>query len=211
MTGSKKGFSLVEIMVVLVIITSLAVISGPALSSLAKGQDITQAGALLEQTMNQARQIAITENRRIEVRFFQYDSPEIPGVDEEYRSMRIVALQDNGEAIPVSKILNLPKSIVINQSSELSPLISEVSRTKTYDGSDDPIDTLPVIGQPAETKYITFRSDGSTDLDPSGGESGKWFLTLHDNESDSTTGTAPDNWVTIQVEPLIGTVTVHRP
>jgi len=120
-----KAFSLIEIMVVLVIVSILGAVSGPAIMSIMKGNNVTQAGILIEQTLTRARQLALTQNRTVQVRLYSYADSSVPGSQEEFRVMQLYQREDDGSEVPVGKVIELPDGAIINTSSTLSPLIGD--------------------------------------------------------------------------------------
>jgi hypothetical protein len=56
-----------------------------------------------------------------------------------------------------------------------------------------------------------FTASGATDLLPTGGPSGSWFLTLHAETKGDGLSIPPPNFVTIQVDPVSGTLEFFRP
>ena len=76
---SRKAFSLVELLIVIVIIGIITGFAVPAITGMLKSSQLTQASGQLVDTVALARQTAMSKNRAIEVRFYRYADNEIPG------------------------------------------------------------------------------------------------------------------------------------
>lgn len=70
--NSKKGFTLVELLVVISIIVVLAAASVPVLRAFSKGQKLEQSARILISTLSDARRLAVTKRARTAVVFFSY-------------------------------------------------------------------------------------------------------------------------------------------
>src|SRR4051812_23859921 len=74
-----RGFSLIELMVVMLIIGIIAAFVVPATSNILKGSQMTQGSQILYDQISLARQYALSKNHPVEVRFIRYADPEVPG------------------------------------------------------------------------------------------------------------------------------------
>ncbi|MEE2724274.1 MAG: prepilin-type N-terminal cleavage/methylation domain-containing protein, partial [Verrucomicrobiota bacterium] len=74
-----KGFTLIEVLVVLSIIAVIVAFTIPAMAPALKGSKLRQSADQLEALLARAHQKAITENSPVEVRFFRFEDPESPG------------------------------------------------------------------------------------------------------------------------------------
>ncbi len=204
--STRRAFSLVELLVVVAVLGIVATFAIPAATSILRATSVTRGGAVVEQTMMRARQLALSQNRNVEVRLYQYDDEEILGDDKQFRGLQIVMIEDDGTPKPSGKVQVIPSGAAINESSALSPLISDRPTNSGSSGLQ-----IPKVGSNYDWVSVTFRPDGSTDLDQAGGENGKWFLTVHDGNYDVSESAAPENYYTVQIEPLLGSVRGHRP
>ena len=83
-----KGFTLIEVLVVLSIIAVIVAFTIPAMAPALKGSKLRQSADQLEALLAGAHQRAITENRPVEVRFFRFEDPESPGSLPMYRAVQ---------------------------------------------------------------------------------------------------------------------------
>lgn len=184
----------------------------PSAAGVLKGNALTTGGILVEQALTQARQLALTKNHRIELRFLSYIDPSSAISDARIQGVQIYEIDDNGTVLPVGRLQHLPEGIAVNTSSSLSNLISDASRQKSFGSSKDPKSPLPGNISNYSATYVQFLPDGSTDLSTSGGgDSGKWYLTLQASTDNISSATVPKNFITIQVDPVSGTLKSLRP
>ncbi len=208
-TRLRRAFSLTELLVVIAVLGILAGFAIPAATNILRANDTTRAGAVIEQAMLRARQLALSQNRKVEVRLYKYNDSLALGDDAQYRGLQIVRIEEDGTAKAAGKVQSLPSGAVINESSALSPLITELTTKQGSAGLR--VSKAGENGRDYEWIAVTFLPDGSTDLDESGGESGKWFVTVHDGIHPVSDGTPPSNYYTVQIEPLLGSVRGYRP
>jgi len=181
------GFSLVEMLVVVSIIIILAVVTLPAFNSIAIGSNINRAGQILSDQMALARLTATTKNRDVEVRIFK-----IPGAQQDiWGGVQLWIAEQTASGstnIPFGRLVALPDNIVIDVSR--SPLLNGIS------GSSP----LPQYGS-RDYCGFRFRANGSLGIGASGFDN--YLTVIRDG--------APDNFYTIQVNPVTGKTTVYRP
>src|SRR5438128_1445985 len=75
----QKAFTLIELLVVVGIMVVIMAFALPAVNSVLRGSQITQTGQMVCDQLALARQAALSKNHPIEVRFYQFGEPEIPG------------------------------------------------------------------------------------------------------------------------------------
>ena len=216
-----RAFSLLELIAVILIIGIIAAFVIPAMPTILRGTQMTQAEQILTDQVKLARQFAVTRNHSVQVRFIRYADPEAPGEQGAdittgyYRAIPLVEILDNGAAVPIDKPQLLPTSIVIN-AGNFSTLISNsdmqppkhASKARSGDDGGDP--GLP-RGIDWNYDYVSFRflPDGSTNLNSTSGV--VWCVTLHNINDKPTGNTPPPNFVTLQVDPVSGAVRIYRP
>lgn len=206
---SRTAFSLIELIAVISIIVIIAAFAVPAANTILRGSQLTQAAQLVSGQLSLARQQALTRNRSIEVRFFQYADGEQPGEQPDspesgkYRAIQMFEVLENGVPIPLSKLERLPVSIVFNDKA-LSTIIED--KTPQAPTPSDP--ELP-RGVNKHYKYVSFRfrPDGSTDLSPIK----QWYITLHSLTDEVQGSTPPPNFFTVQIDPVSGSTRNYRP
>ncbi len=141
----RRGFTLVEMLVVIGIIIALMAVAVPALLAFRKGQRLDQAGRSVQSLLNSARREALTSKKRIVVVLYQTEDPNDPGDLKVRHAMRIYK-QDAGYT---GEELILPRGILFAGEDKqavrvLNPLPPETSSL--------------LAGDP---KVIAFRRDGT--------------------------------------------------
>jgi uncharacterized protein (TIGR02596 family) len=206
----RSAFSLVELLVVMAIIGLLATFLAPAVSPILRGSRLTQAGDQVVAVLSLARQTALTTSHSVEVRFYQYGDPEVPGESAsspttgKYRAIQAFEYKDDGTATPAGKMAKLPLSIIIDAGATLSTLLT---LTKTWTPPDEK-PTLPIVGTKYNCCAFRFLADGSTNLSTTGA---LWFLTLHNLIDGDTMASPPSNYTTIKIDPMNGSLKAYRP
>ena len=197
------GFSLIEMLVVIAIIGIIAAISVPVAGSISRGTKLTRATQTIVDQLAIARQVAIGRNHTVEVRFYQFADPEIPGSKFAFRALQSVEMVNAHVAAPLDKVQSLPESTIIDAAPGLSSVVDPAKRTLSAG-----VDSLPRVGTSYKYVALRFRPDGSTDLLPT---AGSWFLTLHDETSGDGLTQPPANFSTIEIDPVNGALKFFRP
>ena len=219
-SSQRLGFSLLELLAVILIIGVVAVFVTPAITTILKGSQISQGEQILVDQFKLARQLALTRNRSIEVRFIRYGDPEIPGEKKNdptsggYRAIQLMEVLDSGAIVPIDKPQVLPQATIL-ATGTLSTLLSDptvktltASQSRTTDGGADP--AMPRgIEYCYDFAYFRFLRDGSTDLKTT--NSVVWCVTLVNMNDRATGGTLPANFVTLQIDPISGAIRIFRP
>jgi len=229
-----RGFSLIELMVVIFIIGIIAAFVVPAMPTILKGSQIAQGSQILADQLSLARQYALSKNHPVEVRLIRYADPEVPGEvvggasspsNGAYRAIQILETLDAVDTssgtqdfvrVPLDKPQLLPQAIVLNKG-KLSTIISEATSfpnvpSQNIAGPKDP--QLPRgIGTQYDYVWFRFMPDGSTNL-PARSTSdlnGAWCITLLNINDPPNSNTPPANFFTIQIDPVSGSMKQFRP
>lgn len=195
-TPSTRGFSLTELLVVMAILGFFVVVAMPSFRTVFVGSNLNRAGQMIGDQMALARQEAVTKNREVRVHFYKIKT----GNTEHYRAMqvwRVEPTETGTTTLPVSRLVVIPEGVIISPGNDLSPLL-------TADTSLVGTTTLSAFGNTSYVGY-RYRADGSTDTSVTVSND---YLTL---QNANATGTPPANYYTIQIDPLVGKVTVYRP
>lgn len=197
-----RGFSLVELLIVVAMVAILSVLTITALGSSMRATRLTQGTQQVLDQFHLARQFALTRNRTVETRFYQFTNES----DRGWQAMQNFELKEDGTVEPLGRMVRLPEGVLLGASAELSPLLV-ANRAKIWTATDPQI-SLPTVGTAYATRKLRFHPDGSTDL-PVGGN--HWFVTLHSDEKNETLTALPPNFSLIQVNPWTGRPQLYRP
>lgn len=209
--GPGAAFTLIELLFVCVVLGILLGLAAPAVGSLLRSSRLNHAAALLVDECNLARQMAMTKNRNVEVRFYK-----LPDDDStqnlQHRAVRLHLWSSDvpDDVEPAGELKRLPSGVIVSADSRHSTLLDFSNPNRR--GLLAKPETLPGRDGLVESVGFCFRPDGSTTLEPVDLPEGNWFLTffLEDDSTHPQTG-LPANFGTLQVEPLTGRVRLYRP
>ena len=204
-----RGFTLIEMLVVIAIILILAVGLVPAASKLVRGYALTASADSLVGTLMLARQTALTRGASVQVRLYKlpdYNQPETSGAPSTYRAIQCFVEGDatvtNGTSstplVPITRIVYLKSPATIlndtNRSTMLSLTNSLVDRN------------MPPFNQ--NYQYVSFRykPNGQTDLVDTANT-----LTVVLQNDPVVNGGFPLNFRTVRIGSPSGIVQSYRP
>ena len=205
----QNGFSLVELLAVMVVMILAASLIVPAAHSIFEGNKLAHAGQLVAGQLETARQSSISRNRSVEVRFFRCANPENPGqsINDhsswKFQAMQVLEVVNASRIVPLGKVQSLPAGKIIGSAPKLTSLFDSNKRTLRA-GTD----LIPRVGAQYEYYAVRFRPDGSTDLAPT---DAPWFLTLYDGNKGDPRDTPPPNFITVELDPANGAIKYYRP
>jgi len=156
-----------------------------------------------------ARQVASTQNRRVEVRFYQL--PSATTGKKACRSVQLWILETSGSLKAITRVSRFPEPVIISESTTATlPNPASTTSTILNNNSDTTHDAkaYPIAGV-SSYQYVSFYflPTGETDLD----HTKKWFTTLILDGSPIVANDLPANYLTVQIDPVSGKPSVFRP
>jgi uncharacterized protein (TIGR02596 family) len=221
-TSKNSAFSLLELLAVILIIGIIVAFTTPAVGTLLKGSQMSQAEQIIVDQLRLARQEALIRNHNVQVRWIRFGDPDNPGekagdpTTGYVRAIQLMEVLENGAVVPIDKPALLPQAVIVdrgpistlvNDPSLSQPIQAKASRSADGSGGDP---AMPK-GVDYNYDYVTFRyrPDGSTTLSTTSGTI--WCITLRNWNDPSNGTTPPANFVTVQVDPVSGTLRIFRP
>jgi uncharacterized protein (TIGR02596 family) len=190
------GFSLLELMLVLALVAALIALAAEGYGAAVQASSITTAADLISDAFNEARTNAVAQNTAVEVRV--YDLAPTPGATPAYTALQLHWLRTTGATPPLSHLVLLPPSVIIDATAAHSPLIASNSQAATSDSGDSRLNS--------DTRVFHFFPDGSTDLNPAT----KWFLTVR-AATQADPAHFPSDWACVSIDPTTGRSQIYRP
>jgi uncharacterized protein (TIGR02596 family) len=219
----RRGFTLVEVLIVIALIAMLLFLTVPGLKDVISGSKLTAAADQLVGDLNLARQTALKDSVTVEVRFYKYSDPSARNEQRfaAYQCFRLV--QDLNKpsdytaeriARPIfEKVKSIPQGVVLVESEQWSPLLTDESLNQ--ESNRERVRGLIPGQRDTEAEYRSFviSPEGETSLDRTGAQ--QWYLTLV-NEAEfqkapNPTALRPDNFVMLQVDPFTANVRRYQP
>lgn len=207
--GRIRGFSLVEILVVLAVIGLITAATAPTLFATMKANRLSAAGEDIVNKISLAQQMAVSRNREIELRFYHYQDPEDATSKDHYRAVIVaqpVADQSGLGGAQAAEILSeltrLRSGIVVVNDEILSPIFSESGMTDSEDRE------RVISSGNASFRSIRFFPDGSNDLTL---VTNRAYLTLADERDFEKAGSLPKNFYAVQIDHYTSRTAAYRP
>jgi uncharacterized protein (TIGR02596 family) len=188
-----RGFSLLELLVVVVLVAGLGAAAVAGYLSLNRASAVTTGAAVLSEALTEGRQEAVTQNITVEVRLYAAAG----GGADAYRTLQLHAVNANGTPA-LQAAVELPTGVVMDATAAHSTLIGANGETPTPDATDSLLN--------AQTRVFHFLPDGSTDLNPAT----TWSLTVR-AATQSDPAHFPNDWACLVVDPPTGRVQIYRP
>ena len=216
-----RGFTLVEVLVVLALIGMLLFMTVPGLKDVFKGSKLTATADQFANDLALARQAAIRENTPVEVRLYRFPDPNAKN-EERFAAYQFYSLRQDLNtpsdytteriARPVlEKMRYIPAGVVMLESVQWSTILTDAKIRK---------DTELVRGlvpgakeTQAEYRAFIITPDGETSLERSGAK--HWYLTMV-NEQDvqkaqNLESIKPSNFICLQIDPFTANVRRYQP
>lgn len=221
---TKRGFSLIEMLIVIGIVGLLLAFAAPNLFSLMGSNSLSGEGTVIRNQLTLAQQLAVSKSADVEVRFFNIPDIASGRTTPGFRAFQLFQYNQRGEMIPISSFFRIKPPVTVHEG--LSPILDpdenrNASREDKKFGFVSPREgscpaPVGLDGSKVDADYVAFRfrPDGSTDLpNKSGGSDSKdtWYLTLVQGEGAVNQGGVPDNYLCLQVNPYNGQVSEFRP
>lgn len=214
-----KGFSLIELMVVLGLVGLLMAFAAPNLFSLISSNSLTGEGTVLQNQLTLAQQLAVSKSADVEVRFFRTADASAAQTEAVFRAYQLFQYNQEGDLVPVSSFFRIRPPVAVSDT--LSTILDTRETGSNQDkkfGFSSPREGVYEApsgegGNLQNTSYVSFRfrPDGSTDLPFRSNEGDDtWYITLVQGEG-AVRDTEPDNFVCLQVNSYNGKVSVFRP
>lgn len=195
----RKGFTLVEMVVVITVIALLATLTIPSVNKVLRASNLSAGGRQLVDQFNLARQTAQSKNVAVQVRLYKLpDYNAAAAAPSVYRAFQLFMIGDS--TAPMGKPEFFRNPVVVSAGTNESAFLG--SETDTDPAPADP--KLGVYG--LNYKYVAFNflPSGATDL-----AAGKNFVTLVlEGEKGVAEG---GNFFTVQVDTVNGSIRSFRP
>ncbi len=212
-TFRKRGFSLMELLVVLAVISILAVLIAPAIRGTLSSYQLDSTGQTVINQLNLARQTALSRGHAVQVRFYllpAYNSS-ISGTPVVYRGMQSFIESDpiqggtsvSVTATPITKPIFFPTPVIISSVTTPAPVSPLLPATPA---DADVTNPLPLYNTNYKVATFHFKSDGSTDLTSTTNS-----LSLVLQYEKAGPNGLPANFQTTSINPLNGAVRSFRP
>lgn len=189
-----SAFSLVELLVVIAIGIVLAGMATLGLNQMLQSSRLEQAGQIVMDEFHLARQLAVSRNGNVEIRFIETARNGVTA----FQCIQSGQTGDDGNFIPASRLTCLPEGIIFSARTELSSLIGDLPKKEhTSPGS----------------RYTAFviRPSGFIEPQPEIGLTAPWFVTiLPEKDGEKNTERLTD-FVTVQIDPWTSRPTMYRP
>lgn len=216
----RRGFTLVEMLVVLAILAILAVLSLPAIKGLLGSVDMKGAAGTVSAQLDIARQAASTRNVQAEVRIYQ-DSSVPDTLNAKTYSYRIIAVCIPAAASGanqdefISPGVGLPGDTIFDSSTTYSTLLDPGTAAGDPAGKSRlvplELDSAPALLRKKPYMKFTFLPDGTMYLANTATSSGTWCLTMRNLHAKAVGATPASNYICFVVDPGTSRSRMYQP
>lgn len=162
---SRAGFSLMEMLVVMAVVTILLSLAGNGLRTTWRSQQIYTSATNLMQAFSLAKSNAVRFNMPVQVRIYRFQDGDLTSADPQYRAYQVVSVkagQDQDQFSEVSELQRFEGTTIMSKFPQFSSLVT--GDTKMPNSSD------------YSYVAVEFRPDGSTNLETNPTQ--PWTITL---------------------------------
>lgn len=193
------AFTLIELLAVMMILGLIVSLALPVAMGLMTASHLTQGTDFVVGQLKYARQLALTENKVYEVRFYKYADPSSPGSSNNIRAVQLWRNNPDGTRTAVNRLQRFPGKMIVSDAQAATAL-----------GDDQtPSAAEEIKNLPSGYRYKAFqyRPDGSTTLTAGA----NYFTLVNEGDVVKPPVNIPANFSAIQIEVLTGAVRVFRP
>ena len=204
---SRAGFTLIEVLLVIAIISILMVLSITSVHNLVSSTDLSTSAVTVVDTLNMARQRALSMNRPVEVRFYKLppkSGAAASGSPTAYRALGIYEISENGPRL-IQKLVYLANSAEFSDSQSYGTLLAYTPLASA---------DLNIGGSTLTCDYHCFQylPDGTTNLDLQPASStDTWHIMIFNSNHPPTDSNPPANYVSVQLDPVSGRTETFQP
>jgi prepilin-type N-terminal cleavage/methylation domain-containing protein len=203
-SGSQRGFTLLELLLVMLILALVAAFTIPALTGLTRAGDLNSASRLVTNLLTVARSEAI--NRRVLIRF-EIATAWPPDTNAAYRKITLVQHDATaGTDTQLTAWETLPSGVTF-QPQDPSPgngsYFFSLSQTQTP--------SLKVGTQNVATSYIEFLPTGALNVTPSNSPVRLRLVPGFLASAGTVKLTSATNWFETSVDGIVGRIKTSRP
>jgi len=228
----RRGFSLIEMLVVVSIVVMLLALATPALTRTLQASRLSAAGEAMMGSIAEAQQTALTANTPVDMRFFSFieDLDQAP-VYHSYQLFKITQSTQGGggnstvteKVVPVGNLIRLPEGVIIPTDSALSGAFSSSTGGASTGIQDTKENSQVGYSGVSGATYnaLRFMPDGTCRSVGAtvNGMAKLEFLNLPQNFFTMTFGSGaavtlanlPKNFFTIQIDPYTGKARSYKP
>ena len=186
----ERAFSLIELLAVVAVMMVVMLLIVPGFNSISDANKINEAGYLIMDQIDAARQQAAVSGSTVEVRFLK------KGGDTHYTGMQLFASGTKA----VGKVVALPQGVAILANNTFSPWLD----TMTHG-------TMPASNTGWDRAvYRSYKVRSSGVIEPVPSTPNELYVTAGYDRTATSSGTL-SNYATVQVSPYTGRPFLYRP